>query len=91
MEENGRGDAVKNQMIAWIEKKGSRKSTFRVYKIEAYKYGIPTTRVRTIFTNFDMDGETNLVLPPRQSMPSPVNSVPLGASSSEQGAEWRRW
>lgn len=47
------------QIIEWIQQHPSR-SKFRVYRINAFHYGIPTTRVRCILTNFSIDGEDDL-------------------------------
>jgi len=64
MEENARElkkvESVLDQMLRWIRSSPGRAASFKVYKIDASRYGALTNRMRCIFTNFPIPGETNL-------------------------------
>ena len=61
LEKDSAKERVAGDAVRWARSKESRIGRFRVYKIDAFIYGIPTQRSRCIVTNFDLPFEQDLV------------------------------
>jgi len=59
MECEGRKKKFAAAVSTWIQARPRERGCFKVYVIDAFKYGIPTYRQRCIVTSFPMPGETD--------------------------------